>query len=280
MATSGSSNWTQTRDNIIYQVADIVGITEEGSTPNAAQISLISRQLNQFIKWLQAVHHVKIWKHEWAQKIFSAPSEVTGTDSNIYTCIRSHTSSSDNKPITGDNWTTYWKKKGSTGGSWVTSTAYTSSGDFTDSSDLIGITQAYIRKNDTDKEVEVISNFEYASLPNKTDFGDPIRINFDGKLSPTIFVNPQVEDTDEVVLHYEKIMRIEDFDASGNTPDFPVHWIDPVVWKVAHKVGIIYKIPVQELREIKREADELLSSILFSTQEHVTSMRIMPRRRR
>jgi hypothetical protein len=279
MATSGSSDWTLTRDSIIKQILDILGVIAEGADPTAEQISTVSRALNQYIKYLQVVHHIKIWKLESATKTFSAASEVTGTDSNIYTCTKSHTSSADNKPVTGDDWTSYWTKKGSTGGVWATSTAYTSTGDFTDSDDVIGIETAFLRKNDNDREIEVIGRKEYARIPNKNDFGDPNVIWFDNKYSPTIFVHPLVEDTDDVVIHYEKILRIEDFDAAGNTPDFPVEWIAPIVWQVAHDVSFIYKQPIAEQREIKRKADEYLASILNSTQEQAEYLRISPRRR-
>jgi hypothetical protein len=280
MATSGSSDWTQTRDNIIKQILQKVGVLGETGDPTAAQLVLVSTELNQFIKFLQVNHDVKLWKLDWATKTFSAPSEVTGTDSSVYTCIKSHTSAADNKPVTGDDWTSYWVKKGSTGGVWATSTSYTSTGDFTDATDLIGIEKAYMRKNGDDSIIEVIGNKEYAEIPNKTTFGDPIRIWFDNKLSPTIYVHPLVEDYDDIVVHYQKIMRIEDFDAAGNTPDFPVDWIAPIVWSVAHDVGIVYKLPPSELRTIKSKADEYLGSILNSTREHAEYMRISPNIRR
>ena len=35
-------------------------------------------------------------------------NSVKGTDENCYVCIAPHTSSSDNKPITGANWANYW----------------------------------------------------------------------------------------------------------------------------------------------------------------------------
>jgi hypothetical protein len=34
---------------------------------------------------------------------------VLGTDGEVYKCIQDHTSSTDDEPITGDNWATYWK---------------------------------------------------------------------------------------------------------------------------------------------------------------------------
>jgi hypothetical protein len=52
------------------------------------------------------------------------PSEVTGTDSNIYTCIDNHSSTNDDKPITGANYALKWTQAGSIGGVWEVSTAY------------------------------------------------------------------------------------------------------------------------------------------------------------
>jgi hypothetical protein len=277
--SSGSSDWTQTRDNMIQQILEKT-ILAEGETANADQKVLVSRELNQYVKWLGVVHDVKLWKLEMDHKKFSAPDEVTGTDSLVYTCIRSHTSSSDNKPVTGDDWMGYWKQTGSTGGVWATSTAYYSTGDFTDATDLIGIERAYIRKNNIDREVEVVSGREYSKVSNKTYFGDPIMIYFDKRLSPTIFLHPQVEDYDDVTLFYEKIMRIEDFDVAGNTPDFPTHWIAPIVWNVAYDVGIIYDLAPSKLALLKRRADEYLAGVLDSNTEYSEFMRIIPNRRR
>jgi hypothetical protein len=50
--------------------------------------------------------------------------EVTGTDSNIYTCKKGHVASTDSRPITGGSWTTYWTLAGTAGGTWVDETEY------------------------------------------------------------------------------------------------------------------------------------------------------------
>lgn len=52
-------------------------------------------------------------------------SEVTGTDALEYLCIRSHTSDSTNKPITGANYLQFWTRGGSTPAVWATGTSYT-----------------------------------------------------------------------------------------------------------------------------------------------------------
>lgn len=53
-------------------------------------------------------------------------SVVVGTDSDPYSCILKHTSSSDNQPITGADWPLYWQKNMSaTPAAWATATDYT-----------------------------------------------------------------------------------------------------------------------------------------------------------
>lgn len=52
-------------------------------------------------------------------------SVVTGTDAAAWKCIRSHTSASTNRPITGANYLLYWESGGSGPSAWATSTSYT-----------------------------------------------------------------------------------------------------------------------------------------------------------
>ena len=51
-------------------------------------------------------------------------SVVTGTDTNPYKCIRSHTADSTNRPITGANYLLYWESGGSGPSAWATDTSY------------------------------------------------------------------------------------------------------------------------------------------------------------
>jgi len=52
-------------------------------------------------------------------------SVVTGTDTNPYKCIRSHTADSTNKPITGANYLLYWESGGTSPSVWAADTDYT-----------------------------------------------------------------------------------------------------------------------------------------------------------
>lgn len=276
MATSGSSDWTQNRDAIIQQVLEITNKIGVGETPATALVTMVSTHLNSFIKHLHFQHKQKlVWKEEDTVKIFTAASEVTGSDGNIYTCIKSHTSAASNEPVTGTDWTSYWTLKGSTGGTWVTSTSYTSVGDFTDSTDLIGIHSAYLRDENTDTPVEVIGRKEYNELSNKNSFGTPTKLFFDNRLSPKIWLYPQLDDITKI-LHYTKIMRVEDFDATANTPDFPVHWIRAMVWNVARDIALVGGIEDSLFKKIDNNADRYLFEIINSSHENSGDMFISP----
>lgn len=276
MATSGSSDWTQTRDEIIQQILEITNMIGFGATPSATLIAMVSTHLNQYIKHVQTTYQLKLWKLERGTKTFSAASEVTGTDDNVYTCVKSHTSGATNKPVTGANYTTYWTERGDTGGVWADITAYTSLGDFTDSEDIIGIETAFLRRDGSvDNPLTIIGHKEYMEISNKDSSGPPTHIYFDNRISPTIYLYPQIDDTDDV-LHYQKILRIEDFDAAGDTPDFPVHWLLPIVWNVANNVGVIGTIERELQRNINKNAAKYLAEALTSTQESAGDLIIEP----
>jgi hypothetical protein len=120
MSTSGSSDFNQTRSDIISGALELVEVISPGDSPSADQTTSCVAALNRFVKSLQA-ESVKLWTTEWRAQTFFAGSEVTGSDSLIYTCIRSHVPSVLNEPVTGAEWPLYWELKGETGGTWAVS---------------------------------------------------------------------------------------------------------------------------------------------------------------
>ncbi|MFA5370306.1 MAG: hypothetical protein WC300_06320, partial [Candidatus Omnitrophota bacterium] len=62
----------------------------------------------------------------WIFDTNAKQSKIVGSDGADYDCILSHTSSADNYPTTGANWTTYWQTSRSTGKGviWTDSTGY------------------------------------------------------------------------------------------------------------------------------------------------------------
>ena len=258
MATSASFDWTLNRDQIIKAALQKLGVvqTGDGNDPTANQITDAATALNLMVKSWQN-KGVFLWTVEWVTKTLSASDEVTGTDSSVYTCIRSHTSAASNRPVTGANWSTCWRLRGSTGGVWATATSYSSIGDFAVDADTIGIEQAFLRSNYyDDTPLEIISRETYQSLSDKSTTGDPSHLFFDNRLTPQIFLWPIPTDTTDV-LHVQRVRMLEDFDASGNTADFPVRWLRALIYGLAADLADDYKRPIDEFDRLFAKADKL-----------------------
>ena len=277
MATSGSADFQNTRDQIIQRAYLMIGQVNANTAPNSDQVADAVQALNSIVKNLQA-EKIYLWALDWMQKTFTAASQVTGTDALVYTCIKSHTSASANRPVTGANWSTFWKQTGSTGGAWVTATGYTSTGDFPVDSDTIGIEKAFLRKNGVDTVIATIGSGQYLSLAEKGSFGDPIQLWFDNKLSPTAYLYPQLEDTDDVI-HYLRIRRLEDYDAAGNTSDFPVAWEEPLTYLLAYALSFAAGMPLQERQMLRNEGEYLKNIAKHNDTEVVDEIRVSPRMR-
>lgn len=105
---------------------------------------------------------------------------VDGTDANVYICYLDHTSSTDDKPITGSDYSDYWEAvTGESGNAWATSTSY------------------------------------------KSD-----------------------------VIRYTKVLRLQDFDATGDNPDFHVRWYSALVHGLAAELAPDYNRPANETNQL------------------------------
>lgn len=104
-------------------------------------------------------------------------SEVIGSDSSNYRCIRSHTSTTDTKPITGADYLLYWEAGGSSGSAWATDTDYDAPEhlrlwferplfDFDSSSDNPDVPQEWIEPL-LFEMVEAISNSGHLSVDDR-----------------------------------------------------------------------------------------------------------------
>jgi len=266
MATSGSSDFNRTRNEIVRRALRIIGVLAQGDVMSSAQLSEGAEALNSLVKSLQT-EGVRLWTTEWVTKTFTASEEVTGTDGEIYTCIRSHTSATSNKPVTGADYGTYWYKRGSTGGVWADATAYASAGDFSVASDTIGIQKAYLRQNgNTDHKIELVSLEEYHNITTKSTQGVPTALLFEQSLLPRIRLWPQPNNT-TAVLHYLRERMIEDFDAASDNPDFYIRWLDTLVYGLASNLADEYQLSLSERQHILVKAERLKLKAMADNQE-------------
>lgn len=266
MSTSLSSDFDLTRNDIINAALRKVGAVAQGESPTAEMISEGAEALNIITKNLEGF---RLWKREWWTKTFSAASEVTGTDTLKYTCIRSHTSSATDKPITGANYKSYWKQTGSTGGTWITATEYSAIGEFQFDADVIGMDKAFLRYSGYDISLAIRGFGEYMEVSTKDDFGEPSILFIEKLTRMKGYLWPQPINTNYIlnVLQYTKL---EDFDAANNNPDFLTKWLRYLVYDLAADLGPEYGISMANQRYLDSKA-ELYKSRLLKEDDEVSN---------
>lgn len=240
--------WDQTRNQIIKRALRIIGVLSQGNEPSSAQLIESSDALNGLMKSLSA-ENIWLWKMEWIAKKLAASSEVTGSDSLIYTCIRGHTSDSTNKPITGDQWKLYWKKEGSTGGVWVTATAYNCIGDMTLGADVLDVYKVLVRQNnDNDIAVPLVSRNEYANLSRKNDSPSNVPIYgwIDKQDNQRLYLYPFPDAITSYIvqIHVQKVL--DDLVLPAANPDVPLRFYDLLCYGLAEVLADEYGLNLGE----------------------------------
>ena len=248
MATSGSYDFNLTTSDIITESLERLGVLADGQPVSTNQKTNGTRTLNLLIKSLQN-KGAKLWTREWEQVTLSASSVVTGSDSLAYKCVKSHTSSTATKPITGANFTSFWERTNdSSGGNWADTTSYNYIGDFLVPVKYIDVTEAFVRYNasasNTDYELMLKPIAEYLKITDKhtSGIGIPKHLYIERSLDlMTGFLYPTPDSN--VVLNFLGTLKLEDMDADGNNPDFPSEWLETLVagltWKLASKYGLV-----------------------------------------
>lgn len=253
MATSGSYDFITTRDDIITDALRVLKVVDQDGSATANQITNGATALNRMVKaWRPASK--MLWTMDWITQTLTASSEVDGTDSEVYTCIRPHTSAASDTPITGANYSTYWLKRGSTGGTWVTSTNYVSVNQYSLAAEIWSIDNAFIRRANIDVPLTALSREDYLEQANKGVEGKPNSYYFQKRIGQSeLYLYTQPENTTDVVHLYVTKLP-EDFDISTDNPDFPVEWYDALVYGLADRLSPQYLTDRLERQDVKRDA--------------------------
>lgn len=260
MAVSGSYDWTLTRNQIITDALEDLGAIDAGGTLDDADLAVASTKLNGIVKTLKN-KHIHLWAVERETKTFVASSAVTNGGST-YRCTKGHTSAATDEPGVGADWTTYWVLDAVDGaGAWVLATAYTSNNEFTVADDTIGIDAAFIRDGGYDYPIDIISYEQYSKIFDKSREGKPYCLVLDMQRTPEVTLYYHPDEITEYVLHYQRIRKLQDFDAAGNHWDGPESWIPLLVKMLRYELAPKFGISLQERLVFKLEADEELKIV-------------------
>jgi hypothetical protein len=286
MATSGSINLSASRDDIITEALEILGVLAEGTTPSAAQLTSCARTLNYMIKaWqadginLFAVQQVYLFliKNQSAYSLIGTTTDhytasfvetttsaaaLSGASSIVVTSATG-ISASDKIGVYQDgtmHWTTV---NGAPSGSTVTLTAPLTA-DVASGAVVYAYTSKAKRPmrvlesvihDENDTPIHVGSREEYFNQSGKGTDGRVNTIYFDPQVAaPKLYVWPQTDDE----RHYLKLYiqrTLEDVDAAADEVDFPQEWYLPLAANLAVLLGPKYGKSLNMLAAISAMAD-------------------------
>jgi len=208
MATSGSIDFTLTRDTIIADALELIGAIGIGDTPTSADYTTCARTLNMMVKAWQG-QGIHLW---------------TETEMTVTLVVDQATYTLSPRPL------------------------YIKAARFRNADDV-------------DRPVRVDSRVEFFNIPNKTSAGKINRIYYDPQLgSGTLYVWPVPDDATET-LRLTYIRSLEDFDASGDNPDFPQEWLQTITYNLAVRIAAKYG------KNVTKTAPELISIAQLSLLE-------------
>jgi hypothetical protein len=250
--------WSQNSNKLITRAYLRCGLLAEGQVISSSQLSIGLDELNSIIEELHNKGFNE-WQLEWKKLALTASSIVTN-GGNIYTCRVSHTSSSDTEPGVGSLWKTVWELTGTGGSAWLTSTSYSSIGDFTYNSTIQDILYIWIKDNYTDDIIlEKLSQEKYFDISKKFLTGKPDSFFIDYTLNANkVYFYPQ-PDSSNYIINYRVINYITDM-ISGSTPNFLKRWYPYLVDALAYSFSCINRFALDERSFYKKRMEESLYS--------------------
>jgi len=287
LTTSNSVDFSVTRDNLITLAYQHVGVVGDGETASADQITEGALLLNMLVKARQA-DGMPLWA---LKRGFILPltgvSSITMGSSHAVTTYVTTTLTADSAAtdttltvtsITGistahvigielDDGTVDWTTvNGAPSGTTVTITTgvttAASSGNriytYATTNRVtrpLKILQANILTpaDDLGQPIRVITRDEYFSLNNRTLATGPNTLFYDPQLTGVVYFWPRFT-TGTEIIEFTYHRPFEDFDATGDTPDFPQHWYMALMTELAWALGAKGGVPPEERGALFKEA--------------------------
>ena len=100
------------------------------------------------------------------------------------------------------------------------STTIADNPSLSDVQSTIDILSAVVRRSGSDISISRVSRDGYLSIPTKASTGRPIQFYVDRVISPVVKVWPTPDNSTDVII-YDRLVRIDDADASANTVGIP-----------------------------------------------------------
>ena len=294
MATSGSTNFSMTRDDLIKAALRLIYVAENGETPTAQQIVDGAECLNLMVKsWGPDLHQ---WTMTPAtlfcvgeQAEYNLPgayatsdydattlsSAGVATDTTLTVASITGITNGDYIGILLDSNAMHWTTVNGvpSGNSVVIADALPSAAaigravySFTTKIGrplkITNVCTQQLSGTEIPHAYNGIpqSRSDYMRMPNKTTLGTPIQSYYSPQLTTgKLYLWPTPKDsTLRITFDYER--TLEDFDDIANTPDFPQEWYNVIKWNLAVELAPDYNITPSNF--LLRKAEELKNEML------------------
>lgn len=269
MATSGSTNYIVTRNDIITEALELLGVKDLGEAIDANHVTSCARSLEMMIKHWQ-VNGISLWKTKDLyvflvkdQQYYDlGPSGDHATISKVKTEVSTAAASGASTVLvdsitgitSGDNigieldggdlqWTTV---NGAPSGSTITLTAALTDDVSVDANVFTYTTitsrplyisemgnRIYDDSSAAELPLKLVAGSRYKAITDKTTTGAANTIYYDPQMTDgRLFVWPVADNVKDYLILTAK-MPVEDFDAAANNPDFPQEWYFALSWNLA-----------------------------------------------
>jgi hypothetical protein len=313
MATSGTSVYERTRDELIGRALRIVGAFEAGETPDAASVNDAGTALNSLIKHWQG-NGINIWSTQEAivflqigqrQYTLSSTSTDHATASYVDTTLSADVATGAStitvESVTGiattyhigvqlDDGTLQWTTvNGAPVGTTVTLTAV-----LTDSASAGNLVVCYQTKlvrplriisarrynfaSGIETPLDVMDRIEYEELPNKGSESTVNGLYYDrrgGANSSGLLKTWPTPMTVDEALKVTVARPIEIFSTAGNNPDLPEEWMRTIEWGLADEIADEYDVPEPKRSRIEKRAASFLNDVTWWERE-LTEVQFAP----
>ena len=297
MATSGSTDFTVTRNQIIHGALRLCGAYSEGESSTDSLVSNAAEALNLIAKsWMSQGMHVflrstaVVFLEEGEDEYTLKPSGDHATTSHVKTEIRvagvatdttiqvdstTGMTAADYIGIELDDGTLQWTTISTIVDSdtltipaaGLTSAAAVDNHVYTYTTRLsqmpYAIIDAYLRNEDNiDTPVELVPRADYNALSDKASSGNIIEAYYERRTTEGHLFVWQTPDSVKDRLFIEFHREVEDFDASSDEPDFPKHFFRALKFQLAADIAPEFGISIQRMSYLEARAKERLEEAL------------------
>ncbi len=297
MATSGTSTFSTTRNQIINHAGRLVGAIRPGESMGPGKIGNFEYALNAMVKHWQA-NGLRVWTlaegvlvpqaNQQKYTIGTGSTDHTALDSDFFTTVLTDAASSGDTTVDVDDTsdvavsdhiglplsdgTVHWSTVSSKTSTSITfadalaDDAATDTVVFTYTTKLVRplkmeLMRRYDVYTDTETSIDLVARREFRQLSSPLSSGEFTQAFYDKKLTAGELSFWPVPNAIRNIAKFTFRRPIEDFNAAGDNPDLPQEWIMCLGFNLAKVMIPEYGIGQARAAEIKEQAAQYFDDV-------------------